>query len=174
MRLYDITSDYRALFDAFDDADELSDEEVQAYFDTLEAIEGDFEVKAKNIACFIKELSGDVDTLREEEAALSVRRKAKENLIKRLKAMLVENMTAINKRKIDRPRAKLSLKQNAESAYIGDERGFIKWAQSHDRDDLLSYGTPKIGKTAVKDALKDGQELPPYVKIVRTTSVIIK
>lgn len=174
MRLYDITSDYRALFDAFDDADELSDEEVQAYFDTLEAIEGDFEIKAENIACFIKELSGDVDTLREEEAALNARRKTKENLIARLKAMLVENMTAIDKRKIDRPRAKLSLRQNAESAFIEDEREFIKWAQAHDRDDLLSYSAPRIGKTAVKEALKDGQELPPYVKIVRTTSVIIR
>ena len=174
MRLYDITTDYRELFDAFDDADDLTDDQIEAYFDTLEAIEGDFEVKAENIACFIKELSGDVDTLREEEAALSARRKVKENLIARLKAMLVENMTAIDKRKIDRPRAKLSLRQNPESADVGDEKEFIKWAQSHNHDDLLSYKAPTVAKTAVKQAIKDGAQLPPYVKIVRTTSVIIK
>ena len=174
MRLYDITSNYRELFDTFDDADDLTDDQIEAYFDTLEGIEDEFELKAENIACFIKELSGDVDTLREEEAALGARRKVKENLIARLKAMLVENMTAIDKRKIDRPRAKLSLRQNPESADVGDEKAFIAWAQSKGRDDLLTYKAPTVARTAVKQAIKDGAQLPPYVKIVRTTSVIIK
>ena len=176
MRLYDITSNYRELFDTFDDADDLTDDQIEAYFDTLEAIEGDFEVKAENIACFIKELNGEVDTLKAEESALSARRKAKENIITRLKAMLIESMIAIDKRKIDRPRAKLSLRQNPESVDIGEpyEKTFIAWAQAHDHDDLLSYKAPTIAKTAVKQAIKDGAELPPYVKIVRTTSVIIK
>lgn len=176
MRLYDITSDYRTLFDAFDDAENLSDEQVQAYFDTLKAIEGDFEIKAENIACFIKELNGEIETLSAEESALNARRKVKENLRTRLKTMLIDNMTAINKKKIDRPRAKLSLKQNPESVDIGEpyEKTFIAWAQSHNHDDLLSYKAPTIAKTAVKQAIKDGAELPPYVKIVRTTSVIIK
>lgn len=174
MRLYDITTDYRELFDAFDDADDLTDDQIEAYFDTLEAIEGDFEIKAKNIACFIKELTAESEMLKTEIASLKVRKQVKDNLIKRLKTMLVDNMTAINKRKIDRPRAKLSLKLNAESADVGDEREFIKWAQTHERDDLLNYGTPDVRKTAVKQALNDGAELPPYVKLVRTTSVIIK
>ena len=174
MRLYDITSNYPELFDTFDDADDLTDDQIEAYFDTLEAIEGDFEIKAENIACFIKELNGEVDALKAEKSALSARRKAKENIITRLKAMLIESMIAINKRKIDRPRAKLSLRQNPESADVGDEKEFIRWAQSHNHDDLLSYKAPTVAKTAVKQAIKDGAQLPPYVKIVRTTSVIIK
>ena len=149
MRLYDITSDYRALFDAFDDADDLTDDQIEAYFDTLEAIEGDFEIKAENVACFIKELSGEVDTLKAEEAALNARRRTKENLIARLKNMLVENMTAIDKRKIDRPRAKLSLRQNPESAdrgensrQAGDKRRGTASAlrqdrQNHERDNQV-------------------------------------
>lgn len=174
MRLYDITSNYRELFDTFDDADDLTDDQIEAYFDTLEGIEDEFELKAENIACFIKELLGEVEMLKSEEIALKVRRKTKENLCGRLRQMLIDNMTAIGIRKIDRPRAKLSLRQNPESADVGDEKSFIAWAQSHDHDDLLSYKEPTIAKTAVKQAIKDGEELPPYVKIVRTTSVIIK
>lgn len=174
MKLYDITQSYRELFDAFDTADDLTDEEIEAYFDTLEAIEGDFEIKAENIACFIKELTAESEMLKAEMASLRARKQVKDNLIKRLKTMLIDGMSAIDKRKIDRPRAKLSLKQNPESADVGDEKEFIIWAQTHDRDDLLSYGKPTVAKTAVMQAIKDGTELPPYVKIVKTMSVIIK
>lgn len=176
MRLYDITSNYRELFDTFDDADDLTDDQIEAYFDTLEAIEGDFEIKAENIACFIKELSHEKEAIDYEIKQLRQRSQVKENLVKRLKTMLIDGMTAIDKRKIDRPRAKLSLRQNPESVDIGEpyEKTFIAWAQAHDHDDLLSYKAPTIAKTAVKQAIKDGAELPPYVKIVRTTSVIIK
>lgn len=174
MRLYDITTNYRELFDTFDDADDLTDDQIEAYFDTLEAIEGDFEVKAENIACFIKELSHEKEAIDYEIKQLRQRSQVKENLVKRLKTMLIDGMTAIDKRRIDRPRAKLSLRQNPESADIGDEKAFIKWALTNGRDDLLRYRDPEVQKTAVKQAVKDGAQLPPYVKIVRTTSVIIK
>lgn len=174
MSLYDITADYRELFDNFDNADDLTDEQIEAYFDTLEAIEGDFEIKAVNIACYVKELKAEIELFKAEEAALKARRQTKENLEKRLKEMLVDGMTAIGKKKIDKPRARLTLKANPESADVGDEKEFIKWAQTHDRDDLLNYGAPKVARTAVKNAIHDGAELPDYVKLVRTTSVIIK
>ena len=176
MRLYELTQDYRELFDTFDDADDLTDDQIEAYLDTIEAIEGNFEIKAENIACFIKELTADSKMLETEINSLEARKTVKDNLIKRLKTMLIANMTAIGKRKIDRPRAKLLLQQNPESVDISKpyEKTFIAWAQSHDHDDLLSYKAPTIAKTAVKQAIKDGAELPPYVKIVRTTKIIIK
>ena len=85
MSLYDITADYRELFDNFDNADDLTDEQIEAYFDTLEAIEGDFEIKAVNIACYVKELKAEIELFKAEEAALKARRQTKENLEKRLK-----------------------------------------------------------------------------------------
>lgn len=174
MKLYDITQSYRELFDAFDTADDLTDEEIEAYFDTLEAIEGDFEIKAENIACFIKELTAESQMYDSEIKSLQARKKAKDNVILWRKTMLVDGMTQLDKKKIDRPRAKLTLRQNPESADVGDEKEFIAWAQMHDHDDLLKYGKPTVAKTAVKQAIEDGTKLPPYVKIVRTTSVIIK
>ena len=173
MKLYEITENYRLLFDSFDDCDELSDDEIQAYFDTLEAIEGDFSVKAENIACFIKELNGEVDMLAAELRSLKARKSAKENLAERLKQMLIDNMQSTGIKKIDRPHAKLSLRNNAESVIcdIGD-KAFEKWAIENDVKDILKF-KPELSKTALKEELKNGREFPG-VHLGRTVSVVIK
>lgn len=172
MKLYEITENYRQLFETFDDCDELSDEEVQAYFDTLEAIEGEFDVKAENIACFIKELNGEVDLLTAEINNLKARKSSKDKLIDRLKDMLVDNMQAVGIKKIDRPMAKLSLRNNAQSVTFKKESAFIEWAKANNCD-FLRFKEPEISKTAVKQALQNGEEIPG-AELVRTVSVIIK
>ena len=126
MKLYELTEEYRQLFNTFDDCDELSDEEVQAYFDTLEAIEGEFDIKAENIACFIKELNGEVDLLTAEINSLKARKSSKDKLIDRLKDMLVDNMQAVGIKKIDRPMAKLSLRNNAQSVTFEKRERFYR------------------------------------------------
>ena len=47
MSIYNISANYRALFDTFDNAEDLTDEEIEAYFDTLEGIEDEFDIKAE-------------------------------------------------------------------------------------------------------------------------------
>ena len=172
MELYKITANYRELFDTFDDCDDLSDDEIQAYFDTLEAIEDEFEIKAENIGCFVKELNGDIDLLSAEIEALKARKSAKKKLVTRLKAMLVDNMQATGKKKIDRSRAKLSLRNNPESANFASEAKFIKWAKENKRE-YLRFPEPEIDKTAVKKALQNGEKIPG-ASLIRTVSVIIK
>lgn len=172
MKLYEITDNYRKLFDTFNDCDDLSDEEIQAYFDTLEAIEGEFDIKAENIACFIKELNGEVELLAAEISALKARKSAKENLVFRLKNMLIDNMQATGIKKIDRPKAKLSLRNNAESTSFAKESEFIRWAKANNCD-YLRFPEPEINKAAVKQALQNGEEIPG-AQLVRTVSVIIK
>ena len=172
MKLYEITENYRQLFETFDDCDELSDEEVQAYFDTLEAIEGEFDIKAENIACFIKELNGEVDLLTAEINSLKARKSSNDKLIDRLKDMLVDNMQAVGIKKIDRPMAKLSLRNNAQSVAFEKESSFIEWAKANNCD-FLRFKEPEISKTAVKQALQNGEEIPG-AELVRTVSVIIK
>ena len=106
-----------------------------------------------------------------EESALSKRRKAKENQITYLKAYLIDNMTAIGRKLIDKPKARISLRNNPESVEIANEKEFIKWAESNSPG-LLNY-KPNISKTAVKEALKNGDNIPGAV-IDRKVSVIIK
>lgn len=194
MKLYEISTEFAVLFDDLDGisaweptvvdgiaVDENGEviENITAHKEKMIAdllnrlmdIEADFEVKAENIACFIKELSGEAETLRKEKKNVSSRLDAKTHLIDRLKTMLVENMTAIGRKKIDMPKAKISLRNNQETAQFADEKKFISWANVN-RPDLLRY-TPDISKTAVKTALQKGEEIPGAT-LGRTVSALIK
>lgn len=194
MRLYEMSNEFATLFDSLDNISELEPtmvdgiavdddgvviEDIAAYkekmltdqFNKLMSIEADFEVKAESIACFIKALSGEADALEKEKKNISSRLKAKNNLIERLKTMLVENMTAIERKKIDMPKAKISLRNNQETAQFANEKEFITWAGLN-RPDLLKY-TPEISKTAVKNALQNGEKIQGAA-LGRTVSVIIK
>ena len=171
-RLFDIAENYRELFDTFDDCDDLTDDQIEAYFDTLEGIEDEFSDKAENIACFIKELTVEADAMEAEAKALTARAKVKRNLITRLKNMLLTNMQACGIKKIDRTRAKISLRSNAESVSIPNDAALIPWLMEH-AEDCLVYKAPEISKSKVKAALQDGREIPG-AELVRTVSVIIK
>ena len=194
MRLYEMSTEFAALFDGLDsisaweptivdgiavdddgvvieDVAEYKDKWIADWLDRLMEIEADFEVKAENIACFIKELSGEAETLRKEKKSISSRLDAKAHLIDRLKTMLVENMTAIGRKKIDMPKAKISLRNNQETAQFLHEKEFISWANMN-RPDLLKY-TPEINRTAVKNALQNGDKIQGAV-LGRTVSAIIK
>ncbi|MBQ2390162.1 MAG: siphovirus Gp157 family protein [Clostridia bacterium] len=174
MSIYNISANYRALFDTFDNAEDLTDEEIEAYFDTLEGIEDEFDIKVENIACYIKSLNGDVDLIDKEIEALKRRKQVKENLITRLKKMLVENMQRIKKTKIDRPRAKLTLKNNAEQAHFTDETAFLNWAKEQHKDRFINTSIKQtLSKTAVKNALQNGEKLPG-AWLEKSVSVIIK
>ena len=154
-----------------EDVAEYKDKWIADWLDKLMKVEADFEVKAENIACFIKELSGEAETLRKEKKSVSSRLDAKTHLIDRLKTMLIENMTAIGRKKIDMPKAKISLRNNQETAQFVHEKEFISWANLN-RPDLLKY-TPEINRTAVKNALQNGDKIQGAV-LGRTVSAIIK
>lgn len=179
MKLYEITNDFSDLFSQLDDIienEELTADEreslAEAWFDTLEMIEAEFEDKAESIAVFVKELSSEADTLKKEESALAARRKSREKTIERLKSYLLRSMEQISLKKIDKPRARISLRNNAESVQIENDTEFINWAMNN-REDLLRYKDPEISKSAVKQALNDGEEIPG-ASLVRTKSVLIK
>lgn len=171
MKLYDYAAEFAELFDSLGDMAGDDDLE-QAWFDTLESIEAEFEVKAENVAAYIKQLKGEADMLREQERAFAERRRAKEHHAERLKKYLLDSMAAVNLKKIDRPMAVISVRNNAESPLFVNESGFIEWAKRN-ADELLRYKEPEIDKTAVKRYLQGGHELDG-VRLERSQSVIIK
>lgn len=197
MKLYELSTDFSRLFDDFDaiccyepekndngdyvddDGNVINDitayrQELQeAWFDTLDGIEQEFEDKAENVAAFIKSLKAEADDLKEEEAALNRRRKVKENQIDRLKDYLLHSMMTINRTKIDTPKAKLSIRNNAESVQFDDEEQFIRLCLARGQDDYLRYKDPELNKTAVKKALQSGMEIDG-ARLIRTQSLIIK
>lgn len=151
MKLYEIANDYIALLQAIDEG-EIPEEAIA---DTLEAIEGEIEYKADNLACVLKTLEAEAAAIKAEEKALAERRKQKENAKERIKQYLSDVLQRLDINKLETARNKITFRKS-ESVVIGEN--FIEWARTH-RDDLLTYSEPTANKTAIKQALKDGAEI---------------
>ena len=195
MKLYEMSADFADLFDNYDaivnieftpdgkggfvdddgnpvDPEERRREMQQAWFDTLDGMEQELVCKAENVAVYIKAMEAEAKSLKAEEDRLKVRRQAKENAAKRMREYLMGCMKQANISKIDEPRAVISLRNNPESVEISDENEFISWA-NEEHDDFLRFKVPEINKTAVKNALKSGAEIP-FAALTRTQSLTIK
>ena len=195
MKLYEMSADFAELFDNYDaivniefapdgkggfvdddgnpvDPEERRKEMQQAWFDTLDGMEQELVRKAENVAVYIKNMESEAKTLKAEEDKLKSRRQAKENAAKRMREYLMDCMKQANISKIDEPRAVISLRNNPESVEISDENDFISWA-NEDHDEYLRYKAPEINKTAVKNALKSGAEIP-FAALTRSQSLTIK
>lgn len=195
MNLYEMSKNFETALDDFDalinpdwvrneDGDYITDdgeivtpdeyrEMIDKQFSVLDGMEQDVEVKAENVAVYIKAILADAEQIKAEERRLAARRKAKENTAARLKAYLMDCMTAVNRNKIDRPRAVISIRNNAESVEILNETAFVEWAQKTDHDEMLKYSAPEIRKSAIKPLLQNGEKIP-FAALTRTKSVIIK
>ena len=171
MKLYEYAEDFKALFDSLDDMS--GDEELeQAWFDTLESVEAEFDDKAENVIAFIKELNAQAAALKEQEKAFAERRRTKEHHAERLKKYLLGCMNTVGRKKIDRPMGCASVRNTPESPHFEDEAAFADWALANDSS-LLRFRPPEIDKTAVKKYLQAGHEIDG-VRLERSQSVIIK
>ena len=157
--LYDISDKLETLItEAFDiDTGELY--ETQEELDkAIDACELDLDTKIENIGCFIKNLEADVEALKKEENNLKARRISTENKIESLKRYLNGYLTACYPNDSDRakwrfktPRVILGYRRSS-SVEVPDieklDKNFIKIKTEVSAD-----------KTAIKNAIKDGQEV---------------
>lgn len=177
-RLYEISSDFAALFDqleAFDEIEEDTEREIaqEAWFDTLSAIEGEFEIKAESVAQYIKVLRAEAEAIRAEEIRLAGRRKSKEKHAKSLTDYLMACMKQIHREKIETAKCKLAIRKNAESVQVADETALAKQLAALGRADLIRTKEPELNKTALKKALQSGETINGAA-LGRTESLIIK
>lgn len=179
MKLYELSEAFRNLFDSLEDAQNDPDrtpEEIAEYEDAwfagLVNIEEIFDKKAESIGAWVKELEADAEEMRKAEREIAQRRRAKESLVKRLKDYLLREMISTDRKKIDQPLVRISVRNNAETAQFEDEPAFVEWAKEN-ADDLLRYAEPEINRTAVKEYLKQGGTIDG-VTLGRSRSLIIK
>lgn len=177
-RLFEISSDFAELFDQLETFDEIEDDaeraEVQeAWFDTLTGIEEEFEIKAENVAQFIKALRAEADDIREEEKALAARRRTKEKRAEALIAYLMGCMKQVRREKIETAKCRLSIRKNAESVQCADEDRLARDLLALGRTELIRVKPPELDKTALKKALQSG-EIIGGAALGRTESLIIK
>lgn len=196
MKLYELSNDFAELFDNFDtisamtfsknemgefvddDDNPVPDPEVfkaamlEAWFDTLEGIEDEFERKAENIGAYIKQLEAEQDALSAEKKRLEARISAKKNQSERLCTYLLAQMRKINLKKIDMPKAKITASDGRESVCISDETALIRWAEENCTG-ILNPQPPKIVKKEISALIKGGTEIP-YTSLIRKPYITVK
>lgn len=178
MRLFDIAKEHLELLDKFgeieinvnEDGEPVDsegnpidpvaymEEQENKLLEALTELKGDFDTKAESVSLYIKELEAGAKALGESIKNLQSRKKTMENKVERLKAYLINSMDTVNETKIETDKVRISLRNNAPSVLVYDEKTFINQYKGY-RDDLLKYSEPTINKTAIKDALKSGEHI---------------
>jgi hypothetical protein len=164
LSLYQLSGDYlTALQDLTDPELGLEDVVIK---DTLESLSGDFEVKAQNVAMFIRNLETTAEAIKQAESDMAKRRKAIENRAMWLKSYLKGNMELTGISKIECPYFKLSLAKNPASVELIDESII---PEEFKRTETVIT----IDKTAIKTALSSGQCVPG-AKLTNGTRLVIR
>lgn len=112
MTLYEITGDYLRLMEMLEDEEEINQ---QAFLDTLEGIEGEFEIKADNYARIIKELLAESEKYAAEIGRMQKRQEALANNANRLKKYLYEAMKLTGKTKFKTDLFSFGIQKNGGS-----------------------------------------------------------
>lgn len=169
MTLYDLTDTYKE-FQALVDSGEI---EMADALDTLEAIKGDIDDKADNIACILKGMTAEAEAIKAEENALEKRRKAIEGKCKDLKEYLSKELLKANKPEVLTPRNKITFRHSS-ALEILDEKALEAWAKNN-----LEYGAVEVvpqvkyRKENIAAALNGGMKVPG-VEIVERQNIQIK
>lgn len=162
--LYELAQDFRAT------ADKLADLELdeQTISDTLESLSGDLEAKAINVAAFCRNIEANAAAIKEAEAQMAARRKAIENRAARVRDYLLANMMVSGIQKIESPYFKLAVRENPPAVEVY-EPGLIPVEFMRQPEPP----PPAVDKTAIKEALKAGQDVPGC-KLTRGNRLEIK
>jgi hypothetical protein len=162
--IYEITDDFLRIQDMMEDP-EL---DPQTLADTLEAIEGELEIKAENYAKVMKNLEGDIVAIKAEIDRLTAKKRAIENNIKNMKATLQSVMEVTGKTKFKTDLFSFGIQKNAPSVVIDveDVRDIP--------EDYLKFKEPEVDKTAIKAAINDGVDLSGIAHLEQSQSLRIR
>lgn len=144
MNLYELSQNYLAVQDM--------DLEPETLKDTLDSIEEAIEVKAENIAKWIRNLEADKKAFEEEEKRFKEKKQAADNRIKSLKLYLEDNMRLTGKTKFKAGFFSFAIQNNPPSVEVFDEALIPK--------QFLIEQPVKIDRAGIKELLKAGEEVP--------------
>ena len=114
MNLYELTDEYLQLQQMLEDPEIDS----QVITDTLEAVEGEIEIKADNYAKVIRNMEGSITAIKAEQERLAAKKNLLESGIKRLKENLQNSMIATGKRKFKTDLFSFNIQKNGGKAPV--------------------------------------------------------
>ena len=127
----------------------------------LDSLQMERTEKIENVACWIKELKAEAEALKAEKMAFAERQRVAENKAESLKNWLAY---VLKGEKFKTTRASVSFR-TTDKVEITDIMELD--------ENFLRYKEPEADKTAIKEAIKAGQEVAGAT-LVSNTSVIIK
>lgn len=160
MNLYEIRSEMYALIDP--ETGEIRD------FEAWEELALSRDEKRDSTASWIKSIDAEAEAVDAEAKRLTERRNALRRKSERLREYLAADLDGVswaNSRHDIRFRKSVAVE-------ITDEDRAVAWLMEND-EDALTYQMPKISKTAVKDLIKNGAEIPG-AELVERHSIQIK
>jgi len=144
------------------------DLDPQTLADTLESLTGDIEVKATNVAMFVRNLESLADQIKQAEATMAARRKAIEARADAVRDYLLSNMQRTGISKIESPYFRISVKQNPASVVVTDE---TQIPAKYMRQPPVPAAVPD--KKEIKAALEFGENIKG-AELQRTVRLEIK
>lgn len=114
MNLYELTDQYLQLQDMFEDP-EVDQKVID---DTLEAVEGEIEVKAENYAKVIRNMEASIIAIKDEQQRLLYKRNLLESGVTQLKENLKNCMIATGKRKFKTDLFSFNIQKNGGKAPV--------------------------------------------------------
>lgn len=162
--IYEITNDYLQIMAMLED----SDLDPQTLADTMEGIEGEFEIKAENYAKVMKNLEGDILAIKTEIDRLTAKKKALENNIKNMKSTLQTAMETTGKTKFKTELFSFSVRNNAPKVVMDEE--YLENVPER----FLKYSDPTINRSAIKEAIQNGEDLEGLAHLEQSTSLSIR
>ena len=158
--LYELADDFK---DALENLTDLDD---QAVIDTLESLEGEFKLKSTNVAKYIKNLENILDGMKESESNMRQRRVSLEKKIHHMREYLRNNLEKSGIKQIDAPDISISMQKNPYKVVINNENEIPE-------DFIDTKETKTVNKEKIKEALKDGKEVPGC-ELVQENRITIK
>jgi len=164
LSLYVLADEYLAA------AQQLADLDLdpQTVADTLEGLSGDLEVKATNVAMFVRNLEASAEQIKEAEEAMASRRKAIEKRAQNVREYLKAQMVRTGITKIECPHFKLAIRDNPPAVVIDAESQIPAFYMR-----TPEPPAPTPDKKAILAAIKNGEEVSG-AHLERSTRLEIK
>ena len=164
MTLYELTGDYLTLLSMVDDPDV----DEQTLLDTMEGIKGELEDKAVGYAKVMKNMEAETAGLKAEIDRLTSRKRAIDNNVARMKTALQQSMILTGQTDIKTDLFSFKIQKNP-AAVVMDEQHI-----ENIPDKYLTYHEPTVNKTAIKEALKAGEDLDGIAHLEQSESLRIR
>ena len=166
--LYEVTGNILALQELLESP--LDDEDLLKY--TLEAVQGEYELKLESYCKVIKNLEADMEALKNEAKRLTDKRKTLENNIDKLKKAMFESMKATNTPKVKGQLFTVAIQKNGGVIPINYDKN-DKNITANLPDQLVNIvETPNLD--AIRELLEAGKVVDGFTLGERGESLRIK